>query len=236
MRYKKEIQIYLIWLVFLLFWWENININSKSISSDSELSNLLNLNAGFNYIILHGTLYSIMFFLLIYNLLKDESFIIIKYSRATYFLSKTKKAIILSCVFAFSFVLIETICVVKYVNLSLLLQTAFFIRQLIIWLMFTFLYYFMTLILNFIHLLIYKKNITIILSIAITTILVVLSYYFHLKLPFSDIMCINEFMSMHKLNLAKLILLLLKNTCFIIVINTILYELFKKRDLINEED
>ncbi|MCO7128261.1 WxPxxD family membrane protein [Sporolactobacillus shoreicorticis] len=222
--------VFLFMLLFCFFLNRNVS-NTKNISN---LLDVVTSYAGFNYFILHGTIYNMLFSILIVfslpnigiqKIVRMERNTIIKWCIGVIF----KEVILFTILFSFAYIIVAGF---KF-GWSFFLMTNFFMGVLFQWVMLILLYQ----VLGSCYLIIYaitlSKSQALIISVICSTILTCLTLLFKIWSPFVDIEIFNSFYLEGKgITLVRFFLKIVRELVICIVLSYIALILFKAKDIL----
>lgn len=223
--------IFLLLIVFCLF----LNRNVSSIKSVSNLLDVVTSYAGFNYFVLHGTIYNMAFGILLVFALPDINIQnLARIERSTIIKQYVLKIFIESVLFITVFTGAYILVVLMKFGWSFTVMTNFFTGVLFQFIMLILLYqilgtfYLVSYIYNF------SKSHALFSSIICSMVLVCLTLLFGIWTPFKDIEIFNSFYN-HGLSLIQFLVRMVRDLIIYLALNYIALILFKAKDILNHE-
>lgn len=220
---------------FFAFLWLSLNWNN--IDAGINHFNLLDLStsyAGYNFLMLHGTIYALLYLLLlISNYFYTIENLIIRMRRKDIIRKMCLKAIYLSILFVGIFTMINVLMISLLADISLLIQTGFYLGALVSFLSTAFLYSMLGLFFLTYYILTFSEIKSLILTFISSTLLVCCDLILGWDTPFSNIVVYDHLFSSSGLNLLKYLLIYLKDLIILACLYIGLVIIFKEKDIIH---
>ncbi|WP_213020412.1 WxPxxD family membrane protein [Siminovitchia terrae] len=220
---------------FFIFLWLSLNWNN--IDSGINHSNLLNLTtsyAGYNFLMLHGTIYALLYLLLLmsnYSHKFDQ--LIIRIRRKDIIKKMFLKVIYLSILFVGIFTIINVLMISVFSDTSLLIQTGFYLGAFISFISTVFLYSMLGLVFSTFYIITFSETKSLILTFISSTLFVCCDLILGWDTPFSDIVVFDNLFSSSGFNLLKYMFIYFKDLFILACFYFGLVIIFKEKDIIH---
>lgn len=238
MNYRKIIYVVILYVYFCLYWLY-VNRNCLPDINEAGIQGLLDLvtsYAGYNAIVLHGTVYPLFYiFMLNEYLPKINVQYLLRMKRTTFIYKSAQKIFLSSLVYTFIFISTETALVTIFVNHQFLIRSNYYFG-IILSVLLTVLYYIFVGSLFLLNTILFSKTKAFIVSFIMLTLFV--NYQRILNLPKFwlpvEVIVVFDFLFKNKLHLINVCLDAVK----IIVLTAFIYflavSIFKDKDVLNE--
>lgn len=234
MRYKYLKLLPLI--TFFVFFWIFLNRNNINlINSNSDLLNILTSYAGYNSLMLHGTIYALLFLLLLFSSIPNNiAQLMVRMSRKKFIKKIIINVIRQSIIFVGIFTSINFILTLYFANISILNKSNFFLGITISFVSTIFLYILIGLLFCLFFILFFSEVKSLIFTFIISTILVCGDLILGWKTPFQESIVFDNLLT-SGLNLIEYLYIYIKNIVLIFCAYYLLITIFKEKDIINVE-
>lgn len=234
MSYKYVILVPL--FPFFTLFWLFLNRNQiDSINSNYDLLSLLTSYAGYNSVMLHGTIYTMLYLLILNSLLPNNmKQLLIRMNRQTFIKKLVKKVFSLSFVFVSIFTSVNVLLVLSFVKFSHLIESFFFVGVFISFICTTLLYILIGLVFCSIYIILFSEVKSLFFTFIITTLLVCGYLILGWNTPFKDIVVYDYLLTVEGLDLIKYLYIFIKNIILIFCVYYLLIIIFKEKDILYE--
>lgn len=224
----------LLYFCFFLFYWLYITRNIVSdINTSQNLLDLVTSYSGYNSMMLHGTVYSLLYLLLLLcSYPKNIIQILTRVSRWRFIRQMMIKTMKIAVVFTGIFTFVNVLLIFLLVNFSMLIETKFFLGAFLSFLCLFFLYTMIGSLFLMFFLLLSELQ-ALIITYVISTAMVCMYLLIDWWSPFKDIV-VYDYLLGSGLDLFQIIYGLIKSGVLIFLIVYIMNIFFKEKDILNE--
>lgn len=222
-------------ILFLVFLWLSLHWNI--IVADINHSNLLNLTtsyAGYNYLMLHGTIYALLYILLLMSsYFHNLDQLVIRMRRKDIIKNMALNVFLLATLFVGIYIIIHVLMMTIFVDIPLLVEAGFYIGALLSFISTVFLYSMLGLVFFLFYIITFSETKSLIFTSLSSTLLVCCDLILGWNTPFSDIIVYDTLFTSLEINVIKYIIIYLKSFIILICLYIGLVIIFKDRDIIH---
>lgn len=221
-------------IAFFMFFWLFLNrTNIIIVNNNSDLLNILTSYAGYNYLMLHGTIYALLFLLLLFSSIPNNiTQLMVRMSRKKFIKNVITNVILQAFIFVGIFTSINLILTLYFVDVSILVKSRFFIGIIISFVSTILLYILIGTVFSIFFVYSFSEAKSLIFTFIISTILVCGDLILGWKTPFHNTV-VYDYLLSSGFNLINFLYICIKNIVLIYCAYYILITIFKEKDIIN---
>lgn len=233
MKYNYWNFLYL--ALFFIFIWLSVNWNHIALGINSNsIIDVTTSYAGYNFLMLHGTVYTLLYLLL---LLSNNSLhlnqLVIRMRRKDIIRKMVFKVVFLSFLFVGVYTLIHVAMLTIFADISLLVEKGFYIGAIISFINTSFLYSMLGFAFLILYIITFSEVKSLVFTFIFSTLLVCSDLILGWKTPFSDIVVYDTLLSTSKVYVFQYLFIYLKDFLILASLYAGLIIIFKEKDILH---
>lgn len=237
MNFKAKMYI-ISYYIFFSFYWIFVNRNYLKYL-DNTIDTLLYLTgsgAGFNSVMLHGTVYALLF-LLVFNdqLVTSKEQYLVRQERKKFLNDTLRINIKVSLLFNLIFISTSAVFIVIFQDFELLIKSNYFIGVLISFVINSVYYVFVGAIFCLIYTILFSKTRALLLTFLSVVVLSVMCLIYKIWTPVNELF-IYDSLYYNRLSVLDVVLKFIKIVILIGFIHYVTFQIFREKDVLRSED
>lgn len=237
MNFKTKIYIGGYYIFFSLYW---LLCNWNSLKHlDNTIGTLLHLTtsgAGFNSAMLHGTVYALLFLLILNDqLVTSKEQYLVRQERKKFLHDTFKINIIVSLLFNFIFISTSLVLTMIFQDFELLIKSKYFIGVLISFVINSVYYVFVGAVFCLIYTILFSKTRALLFSFISMVVLSVMCLIYRIWTPIIELF-IYDSLYCNKLSVLDVVFKFVRIVILIGFIHYVTFQIFKEKDVLRSED